>query len=61
VDPDDKVHVDRVLEATTKRVVRGMMSNARLQATNAFMKSRGVIINDFQEYSITFLTADEYT
>jgi hypothetical protein len=38
VDLDDKEHVDRVLEATTKKVARGM-SNARLQATNAFMKN----------------------
>jgi hypothetical protein len=38
-----------------------MMSNIRLRATNVFMKSQGVIINDFQEYSSTLLTADEYT
>jgi hypothetical protein len=38
-----------------------MMSNVRLWATNVFMKSQGVIINDFQEYSSTLLTADEYT
>jgi hypothetical protein len=59
VDLDDKEHVDRVLEATTKKVARGM-SNARLQATNVFMKNWGVIVNDFREYSSTFLIADEY-
>ena len=60
VDPDDKVHADRVLEANAKKVVRDMISNARLQATNAYLRSKGAVINDFRQYSSTFLTVEQY-
>jgi hypothetical protein len=30
-----------------KKVIKDMMSNVRLHATNAFMRSQGVIVNDF--------------
>ena len=60
VDPDDKEHVDRVLEATAKKVVRDTISNARLQATNAYVKSKGAVVNDFRQYSTTFLTVERY-
>jgi hypothetical protein len=30
-----------------KKVIKEMMSNVRLYATNAFMRSQGVIVNDF--------------
>jgi nucleoside-specific outer membrane channel protein Tsx len=48
VEPDDKDLAYLVMEANAKKVFRDMMSNARLQAINAFMKSRGVIVNDFR-------------
>jgi hypothetical protein len=60
VEPDDKEHVERVFEENAKKVVRDMMSNVRLQTTNAFLKARGVKVNDFCRYSLTFLTGDEY-
>jgi hypothetical protein len=60
VEREDKEHVGHVLEATAKKVFRNTMSNARLQATNAFIKSRGVIIKNFWQYVMTFLITDEY-
>ena len=60
MDPDDKEHADRVLEATAKKVTRDMISNARLQATNAYLKSKGVVVNDFRQHSSTFLTTEQY-
>jgi hypothetical protein len=61
VDPGEKEFVDRVFEANAKKVVRDMMSNVRLQATNAFLKGQGVIVKEFWEYSSTLLITDKYT
>jgi hypothetical protein len=61
VDTDDKEHTDRVLKANAKKVVKDVILNIRLQATNAYLKSQGVQINNFQEYLDTFLTAYQYT
>jgi hypothetical protein len=59
VEPDDKEHADHVLEENAKKVFRDLMSNVRLQTTNAFLKARGVKVNDFlQQYSWHFLTAN---
>jgi hypothetical protein len=47
VDPDDKDHIDHVLEVVAKKVVRDMSSNIRIHATNAYLKRQGVHSNDF--------------
>jgi len=61
VDPSEKEHADRVLEANAKKVCRDAFSNARLQATNAYMKTvKGLQVNSFREFSDTYLTAEEY-
>jgi hypothetical protein len=61
VDPEDKEHADRVFEVCAKKVCRDAFSNARIQATNAFMKQvLGLPISNFREYSETYLTEEEY-
>jgi hypothetical protein len=61
VDPEDKEHADRVLEEVAKKVCRDAFSIARLQVTNAYMKKvKGLEVNNFREFSDTYLTAEEY-
>jgi hypothetical protein len=48
VETDDKEHANHVLEENAKMVVMDMMSNVRLQATNAFLKAQGLKVDDFR-------------
>jgi hypothetical protein len=57
---DDKEHMDRVLEECAKKVCKDMTFNWRIQATNAYLKTQKVLVNDFKEHSATFLTIDQY-
>jgi hypothetical protein len=60
VNDDEKEHVDRVLEECAKKVCKDMTSNFRIHATNAYLKAHSVRVNDFKEYSATFLMVDQY-
>ena len=61
MDPALRDHADRVLEANTKKVCRDAFSNARLQATNAFLKTvKGQVMTKFRDVSDVYLTAEEY-
>jgi hypothetical protein len=46
VESDDKEHFDHVLEENAKKVIRDMISNVRLQATNSFLKTRGLKVDN---------------
>jgi hypothetical protein len=61
VNDDEKEHTDRVLEECAKKVCKDMTSNLRIQATNAYLKAHSVHVNNFKDYSATFLTVDQYT
>jgi hypothetical protein len=55
VNDEDKEHADPVLEECTKKVCKDMTSNLRIHATNAYLKTRGVVVNNFKDHSTTFL------
>jgi hypothetical protein len=61
VEPDDKDRTYLLFEAIAKKVAKDMSSNVRIQAINAYLKSQGIIINDFWEHSSNFLTVYQYT
>jgi hypothetical protein len=60
VNDDEKEHVDCVLEECAKKVCKDMISNLRIQASNAYLKAHGVHVNNFKDHSATFLTVDQY-
>jgi hypothetical protein len=60
VNDDEKEHTDHVLEECAKKVCKDMTSNLRIHATNAYLKSHGVQVNNFKDHSATFLTVDRY-
>jgi hypothetical protein len=55
VNDDEKERVDRVLEECVKKVCKDMTSNLWIQVTNAYLKAHGVEVNNFKDYSATFL------
>jgi hypothetical protein len=60
VNDDRKEHAYHVLEECAKKVCKYMTSNLRIHATNAYLKARGVHVNNFKEHSATFLIVDQY-
>ena len=61
MDPAPRDHADHVLEANTKKVCRDTFSNARLQVTNAFLKTvKRQAVTKFRDASDVYLTAEEY-
>jgi hypothetical protein len=56
----EKEHVDHVLEECAKKVCKDMTSNLRIHAKNAYMKTHGVVVNNFKNHSATFLTVEQY-
>jgi hypothetical protein len=61
VNDDEKEHADVVLEECAKKVCKDMFSNLRIQATNAYLKVHGVLVNNFKDHFATFLTIEQYT
>jgi hypothetical protein len=61
VNDDEKENLDHVLEECAKKVCTDMTSNLRIQATNAYLKAHGVLVNNFKDHSATFLIVDRYT
>jgi hypothetical protein len=37
-----------------------MTSNLKIHATNAYLKARDVVVNNFKDHSATFLTVEQY-
>jgi hypothetical protein len=60
VNDDEKEHTDVVMEECAK-VCKDMFSNLKIQATNAYLKDHGIVVNHFKEHSATFLTVEQYT
>jgi len=61
VDPALRDHADHVLEANAKKVCRDAFSNARLQVTDAFLKTvKGQAVRKFRDALDIYLTTEEY-
>jgi hypothetical protein len=60
VNDDEKEHADHVLEECAKKVCKDMTSNLRIHTTNAYLKVHGVVVNNFKDHSVTFLTVEQY-
>jgi hypothetical protein len=60
VNSDEKEHTDVVMEECPEKVCKDMFSNLKIQATNAYLKAHGVVINHFKDHSSTFLTVEQY-
>jgi hypothetical protein len=60
VNDDEKEHTNHVLEECAKKVCKDMTSNMRIHATNTYLKAHGVHVNNFRDYSATFLIVDQY-
>jgi hypothetical protein len=58
VNDDEKEHVDVILEECSKKVYKGMFSNLRIQAINAYLKAHCVHVNNFKDHSTTFLIVE---
>jgi hypothetical protein len=55
---DEKEHTDVVLEECAKKVCKDMLSNLRIQATNAYLKAHDVAVDHFKDHSSTLLTIE---
>jgi hypothetical protein len=60
VNDDENEHADHVLKEYAKKVCKNMTSNLRIHATNAYLKAHDVVVNNFEDYSITFLIVEQY-
>jgi hypothetical protein len=55
---DEKEYTDVVLEECAKKVCKDMLSNLRIQATNAYLKAHDVVVDHFKDHSSTLLTIE---